>query len=395
MIATFSALLLFSLLLVGVRPGWTEVTQLLAPTLNATILSVHRDPSSSLNHLVLGTSLPSQYIHMAVTDDAKIVAQSAFADRIHRNAILRSAGDGSRLFLAFDVATAQGGYAIVFVESSNSGKTWSSPLSAVKFEVAGSLSDLLFVPETGRLFVFFTTYPGYELRMVSRAPGSAVFSAETRVAREAYHGYRSSAKAGYSTLQSSKAAYIHVAYRANGTDLLMYVRSDTNGVTWSSPKMVGDRILVDYVATVVSGPKFRQAIFISYVAPGGSRLVLYSSDLGEKFSEQLHMSKMLAPRWNQAGVTSCANADGSLSMLVSFIPGDGRTAPEYSLWDTLDMRQYARRNPFGKIRARQTGVDCVIDSVAKLRKTVVFATMWEQETCRLYMAVESEVIPAV
>eukprot|EP01022_Parablepharisma_sp_SALTPOND_P014585 TRINITY_DN1998_c0_g2_i2.p2 TRINITY_DN1998_c0_g2~~TRINITY_DN1998_c0_g2_i2.p2 ORF type:complete len:209 (+),score=8.62 TRINITY_DN1998_c0_g2_i2:107-733(+) len=166
---------------------WTEPIQLLdiSHSYSVVVWSVYRDPVSSLNHVLVSENNEVQYLHFALTDDGTVVSKSEFHDPGYGLAgVVKGANNGKNLFMALWSYMPGKRSAINFTESSNSGETWSKAQSIALSSTDRWLQDMVYIRETGRLFVFFIDQD-FTLRMVTRSPGSSVFSKDLVIAEDA------------------------------------------------------------------------------------------------------------------------------------------------------------------------------------------------------------------
>lgn len=93
---------------------------------------------------------------------------------------IRGAGNGRDLVAAVPFAEAQDtSFTILFAESHDGGKTWTTRTDVVSRREGGKdIQGLVLIPQSGRVLLIFTDQAEEELRIVTRSPGSAVFSAE-------------------------------------------------------------------------------------------------------------------------------------------------------------------------------------------------------------------------
>ncbi len=378
------------LLLFSSGLAWSEPTVLLDRHNEAiTIHSVYRDPGSSSTHVVVG--LPGQILHFAILESGGYY-KTMFATASPITAVLRGAGDGAKLFLAYMTVESERNV-VRFSESANGGKDWSSPVVvAVSTTFQKYLNDMVYIKETGRVIVFFSM--DAELRMASRPSGSIVFSAEGLVARNMY-AYIGSAVAGYSLFFSRP--YIHVAYKANaaGNYRLMYARSTDNGATWGAPISIGDAWAVVYLTKLIANSKMDSSVFISYtgarVGSLGTARMTYSTNYGSIFQPHVNITAN-SPNLNSAGLASCSDSKGDIKLLVSFFPRIDDT-PQLVMWDQSSIMSDSMSHPFNMIQVMNTGTDCSIDVEKSMMRVFTFATVWDGDNSKLYYATEETPVP--
>ncbi len=170
--------------------------------------SIYRDPTTLTNHLVYYENVFGYVYYMGVADNGTVL-KTAYLGRSHyMNGVIRGAGDGRRLFVALPINN-ESDYTIQFQLSENNGKNWTSSY-IVKQDGDKYFQDMMYVPSVDKLFVFFSTSPKGELRVVTSSGSHIQFSEETLVAPKAIFGY-SKAKAAYGLWQGKPC--LHVAFQ--------------------------------------------------------------------------------------------------------------------------------------------------------------------------------------
>ncbi len=375
-----------SLLFASVQSKWTATSLLEDFGGNAAkIMAVYREPNSPVSHVIVGARGLVQYMHLAVTDEGAILYKTSFREQMALNAVLRGAGDGKRLFLAVHHSA---GYrqVVSFCESADFGRTWTPRSRVASDDEDKYLADMVYERETGRVFVFLTTRDSLELRVVSRAPGSVAFSAETKLADLGSPVESNEARAGYTAKPQQNAYYVHVVYVGTTFGALMYLRSQDNGATWSVPREIAGGAKAFQVSQVLGTS---EAIYVSYVSGEGLGMLLYSTDHGATFSKPITLVTKNTPE-NSAGISECAGKKG---LLATFVPRK-LAGPAYALWNTATMKPEIRATPYdGLTDVTYAGVTCVMDTDGT-RKTTTTTVIHENAAYQLLVAVESERVPS-
>ncbi len=370
---------------------WSPPVRLLEfPGKNATVESVYRDPASALSHVVI--SCGHGYHYLAVTDSGEIVHRADFTETFAAyRAVIRGAGDGRGLFLAFNhvvrISSVRTAVTVNFTESSDGGKTWTSPISILRETPSQrkNLEDMLYLPLAGRVFVFFTEYPAFDLRMVTRPAGGIVFSPESVVVKDGvcYGSYR--VKANFNLYQSKPI--IHLVYKncSVGNYPMMYTRSSTNGATWTIPRVIEGTDYATHVTNFVSSPTLLLSggIYIAFTVGRNtpSRLA-YSADFGINFSSPVRMSQKNSEPWATHGVAACGGHVVSMCPTV-----DGNA--EYALWNVSEMTPRPQTHPYqGVGRITGAGLDCRTERGR--RNVSSFVTVGSRAGGALYFAANAE-----
>lgn len=382
------------LLLAGSALAWADPILLNHTTYNMTILSVYHDPVSSVSHVAV-KNINLYIAYFAVAENGTILYKCKFETTSPEAAVIRGAGDGKRIFMSYEVYS---GKHVAFSESVDGGAHWSTPIVVTQYLPENRyLEDMIYIKETGRVIIFFST-PS-DLRMVSRAPGSVVFSAAGRVAQQMYL-YFGHAVAGYSMFFAR--TYIHVVFR-NGIGAgcpLMYTRSSDNGVTWSIPKAISDSWSARYLTRMIVSGRMGASIFIGYMgtkregqspASVGAARMVYSLNYGATF--QAHVDVTLNSQgMNPAGLAQCENGK-EVNMLLSFFPRTN-DQPQIAMWDQSNVSPYYMKQPFNLLQIGSVGVGCTIDDANSVMKAFAFCTIWDGERAKLYYSFNAEPVPA-
>ncbi len=335
------------------------------------VASVYRDPSTSLNHAIIIDG--RQYRYFAVKDDGTVIhdrvlpsGRSSYTAR----AVIKGAGNGENLFVAFRCSVeGQEATSIVnFTESKDGGKNWAAPVSVTVLPTSSVklLLDMLYISETGRVFVFFLEQSKNQIRMVSRPANSLVFSGETTIVRD---GVWIDGHAAYTPIGARQ--YIYVVYIGLSKSQLMYVRSTTNGADWSVPAEISNGDPALQIRDVIAGTKLGSTLYIIYAPRYGPEKLLVSQDRGVSFGKPVPFTIKSSNFWSTDGVAVCA-ANETQHKLVSLSMVQGYAA-EYALWDMKKMEATRKQHPFESFwTVTTTGVECGFDAVKKERVTIGF-----------------------
>ncbi len=332
------------------------------------VLSVYRDPASSVNHVfVFVGGFNKNYYHMAVKDDGTVLHKTEFDLNGEDVARIRGTGDGRGLFLVYS----SGKTRIMFSESTDGGANWSEAVNIV--EDADSdyklLGDMLRV-DSGRLYVMFVYHVKFNeahIKMVTRSPGSSVFSKETVIATDADHDYNyygPSAAYGY----RGGKLYLHVVYLRPLTKnyKIAYTYSDNNGVSWSKRRELDgttETLNINYLKSV------DEHLYLSYtLRPSRNNLLqlVRSSDFGATFGppQTFYVSKSMEL------VTCSARNYKKLASLRSTRDPNF----EYATWDPATLKSGDASNITFPIDGYSVGtaIDCEVYVKKGLRKVVAF-----------------------
>lgn len=350
-------LILLLVLILLFAPTWAawfgplRVAEFKSATL---ILSTYRDPVARLTHVFARESQQFVGYHLAVTDAGTVASKTAFPGFGTIPAgIIRGAGDGRRLFIAFSSVRPVARDYINFTESADGGKTWTEPRYLLNSAGYIILKDVLYMQETGRVFVLFTT-PKDELRAASKPAGSAVFSSDLLVSRgvrwELYQ-----AKAVCISGPSPKQQIIHLLFVSEVIERLMYTYSSNNGLTWSEPRMVAAEEAAVGVVSAYTNERVGPRIYFGFIAQGLVKLI-YTEDGGKTFSAPATATSSELDGFGGAALCGTSRKP----TMATLFPLSSETV-EYALWNLSKMRPQYRNGPFVLTQVTSAGVECVSD----------------------------------
>ncbi len=376
------ALLTLVLAIFSVRADWSEPRAVLSTNHSAMDLqSIYRDPGNNGLHIVVGIGEGYLWVdfHPTAGVSANRTHRMHTAAGTYLSGVFRGAGDGRHLYLALSAPLDGVGInTAVLFESENSGVNWTNAQRVfLNDSVDRRLQDMIYVPETGRVFVFYVVPATGELRMVSRPRGSTVFSSESVVARGAGTVGRFVARAAFA--QSGSKSLLHVVYLTED-HRLMYTQSSTNGVTWTP----GKQLTVDKVASFY-GPVAGKAVHIAYVLPGSSTVakMIYSSDAGRSFSTPQTISTKPARSEPQFGEIAVCGTEILAGMFVT-----STATVEYTQWTAKEGTK-SLPHTFDMPRVQVAGADCVADAKTGNWTMMGFAVAGGEIESMLYVAANS------
>ncbi len=375
------------MLLATTHAGWTEPKKILSRDENAVIYiqGVYRDPTSSVNHVYYSTG--DIHHHKALLDDGTELYNTDFNNGYHEAAVLRGAGDGKRLFLAYRQRNPD---VVKFAESSNGGKSWSIPVSIVEESAEyRTFGDMLYVE--GRLFVFFIRMPEYSrpqeasIKMVSRAPNSLVFSPEKLIANNAAWSVEGLV-ASYE--RQGKRNYLHVAYNTGSleTSTIWYTQSVNNGVSWSRPREIKETM--GYYIKSMRNIGERLYLVYSLNSHSSVAMMVRSANHGATFS-----APMLFNLSSGTELATCASK--RYKRLATFRQIEEKQI-SYALWNHATIKKEYEENYFtGEDVVFSAGIDCVVDETRGEREIPAFFTeIRDHKFSEIFFTVNTEGIAA-
>eukprot|EP01022_Parablepharisma_sp_SALTPOND_P015209 TRINITY_DN212_c0_g1_i1.p1 TRINITY_DN212_c0_g1~~TRINITY_DN212_c0_g1_i1.p1 ORF type:complete len:401 (-),score=26.03 TRINITY_DN212_c0_g1_i1:192-1394(-) len=384
-------LLVASFLAIQGFAKWVGPIKLL-PTLDSDsyiVTSTYRDPTSHVNHLyyVEDCAAPHYQGYLAVSDTGEILHQTKYLSQgWFYGGTIRGAGDGQHLYLAIQSNYYKGAATVNLSESIDGGASWSQPSSILPNSDPNKFfQDMLYISETGRIFVFFFEEDSHALKVITRTPGSTVFSNPIVIATdfETNRVWRMNSKAVYNIWLNRQLIYI---FYVNRNDKLAYSRSATNGATWTSPKVISNDN-VYHVTEALANHKFSETIYVSYaLATDSYAKLIKTDDYGVTFTEPKSITKNYVNSGTTDGLALCGTKN--MVMLSAFFPTTSGTA-EYSLVDSETFEPFYKQHPFTESTVKTAGLDCTID-VPKSQLDVAIFVSKDQD---LLFALESDYYP--
>lgn len=370
-----------SLLLVALlaRAEWTQPRKLMT-TNKVQITSVYHDPTAFLNYLLLLDTEEGSLRFLVLSNDGAELYSILFNDANYTaSALVRGAGNGKNIFMALPYSTS-GESGILFSESTDGGFTWSNPAAVLPRGKDRRLQDVVYLAATGRVYVFFLC--GDQLRVVSRPPGSTVFSTKTLVANEVAP-----------RISAARAAHdgtaLHVAYVSlTSQDTVMYTRSENGGATWlPAQKLVKETVPVIAVTHMIASSA-SPLLLVAYTSRSAPAKLVYSRDHGRTFGLPVKITNVPASKVDSISGFAVCPGDMKRPLLDSMFPtNDGGV--EYAIWSADTMLPERRPHPFEGMNVVNTAaLGCQVDA-GKAKLTVgTFVTVWAEETGYLFNSAE-------
>eukprot|EP01022_Parablepharisma_sp_SALTPOND_P020859 TRINITY_DN390_c0_g1_i1.p1 TRINITY_DN390_c0_g1~~TRINITY_DN390_c0_g1_i1.p1 ORF type:complete len:406 (-),score=3.55 TRINITY_DN390_c0_g1_i1:108-1325(-) len=355
------------------------------------VLSIYHDPTTRVHHVLYNAASIETFQRYLLVSDAGIVLNNITFSNANWDftGVIRGVGDGQHVYMAMTSYLGSAKYAIKFTESTDGGKTWTTPSFIMEASSPDSyLQDMLYIAETGRVFVFFYE-KNYKLKMVTRPPGSNVFSKPILVASNIYPPIQMqmNAKTVYSTLMDQQI--LHLFY-ANYNGRLAYMRSTTNGATWS-PKLVPDDSLTHISAALIN-PKFSETIYVSYTSRGNRPAKLIKTeDHGITFTEPKPITKHHVHSATKEGLAICGTK--SSIKLATFFTTTSFIG-EYSWVDSKTLEPFNRPHPFTEPEIYTSALDCNLNLEKSQLSVTIIAARYVDNKADLFFAKETDFYPA-
>ncbi len=374
-------------LIQSTHSAWTGPVQLFEQAGYLEAESVYRDPVSRISHLLIYNESSWQTVYLAVNESGAVLYSTILGRKSHgRLAIIH--GEGKRLFVAISSWVNMDTYRTInLTESKDAGRTWTEPFEVPIAGWEKQLQEMLYVPETGRLFLFWETHE-CEIRVASRAAGSVTFTSQSLVAKLYYYG---------DTFQLARATYnlqagrpiIHVAFMDDQFKASVYYsRSINNGVTWTARRKISDiDSSVERVVAFMSRPESGPRLYVAYSSEGWSdpAKLIYSDDFGQTFSSPVKISKN-GTTHSLSGLSLCGTGEtGTIAGLMV----TRENYLEYSTWNTVTMKGNYKDYPLAGNNFYTAITDCVVDTARSLVNVTTFTGVHRDYRGSLYFVGES------
>lgn len=299
------------------------------------ITSYYYDPSSKISHVFFVEGLPGKNYYYALDENGNKLYSTVFTDSYGAwSGIIKGSDDGKSLFIAMQ------GYRKVgirmlsdvnFTESKDGGKTWSpvitTPHKSGSDETNRLLGDMIVQKQTGRIFIFYGLYESKELGMVTRTPGSTIFSQEVIIEKQIIP---EDITAAYTT--SGSTTTLHLFYGVSNA--LRYTQSTNNGNTWEYPENVLTYLYPHHYQAFVN-QAYSDNVYVGVFEGTPSKAALMiSKDSGETFKKSVYVTEQESNTdWNQMGFAVCGSKSVPFvaSMVVTY--KNNQRNPEYSWVD--------------------------------------------------------------
>ncbi|MDR3561745.1 MAG: hypothetical protein P4N59_09955 [Negativicutes bacterium] len=362
---------------------WTGPVLLFNESHHISSESVYRDPVTLVSHVLVYNTTARHPFHIAINDLGQILYRADFDQTYSTRAVIRGAGDGKHLLAALSYGLVDIHWtAINFTESFDGGRTWTRSASIPIEGKEKGLQDMIYIAETGRVLILMQNYDK-EIRAISRAPGSSVFSVPCFVGKPMYESTygQNFAQAAYNMWMNKPI--IHVTYRGSKfSDGLYYVRSNNNGVSWTTVRQIQEK--GDDISGLTGLRALGQRLFVSYstLKPHPYIKLFYTDDYGQNFSPVVAITKGELYHDN-AELAVCS--DRSKSAMVSLMLTGYGTTIAYSLLNTTSLNQTRREYPLVSHCFEICAVDCGVDADRSLINVSTFVEVLEYITKLRYL----------
>ncbi len=350
-----------TVLFIAASATWTGPKRILTLPNYAFVEAVYHDAASDVTHIAVYEEKALKARHLAVSSDGTVLYSTLFPGVCPLGPKIVIRGSGKQLFMALSYTFPDSPSKLGFTESSDNGKTWTK-VSGVENQGGKGLQDMIYVAETGRIFVFFTGNQEHQLMVASRPNNSIAFSPARTVAKDITSGYPRHAQASYNSWEGK--LMLHVVYVDDDDEELKYTKSLDMGMTWQpTKKAIVDDDDILHVMNMVSQPGLSPEIYVSYAKVGNLAKLTRSLDYGVTFESPRKFTKEYVFTKSESSSLLLCGSKALASLVVTWDSYNGDTFVEYALWARQEgeLKQYNRAYPTTK-RPVSVGADCTADA---------------------------------
>eukprot|EP01022_Parablepharisma_sp_SALTPOND_P033997 TRINITY_DN901_c0_g2_i1.p1 TRINITY_DN901_c0_g2~~TRINITY_DN901_c0_g2_i1.p1 ORF type:complete len:470 (-),score=11.06 TRINITY_DN901_c0_g2_i1:126-1340(-) len=280
-VCLFIAILVFH---TATATNWTQPTKIIKFDTLPMVFGMLTDFKRDYDHLFFWNGTNFNLSYLRIHNNAIDIYTQLTTDNTIEIASLAQSPDGQNLFIAFEDHYEDH---IYFLESSNSGQTWTQP---IKLSTKPSkLGVLKYIEETNRLYILYHRRDTGEAIFLTRPAGSSIFTPERVVWKIKETNRISSA---YTLERGQPIIHAISIELGEDGDYVTYARqSKTLGATWEGPNKIPINASHYYKTVTVADPKITDAYFIIYRGVQTDRPeVTYSMDHGKTYGKSVNLN---------------------------------------------------------------------------------------------------------
>jgi len=332
--------LLLALSVWTVKLKWTNAKNVVEMPYEGNMLlvaGVYTDPYNSVSHILCCRQGAREILYYAITEQGEVIHNNTYQDWAwgYEGAI-KGADDGKHIYMAFTTSTGSG-YYVNYTETNDGGATWKPFIRLTDNTELRFLRDLIYIPDTGRIFLFFTSHYDHQIKMVTKPRDSDIFSEEMLVVN--FVNVNPVGRIAAYTKSPNNRIILHVFY-IEMDNSFRYVNSFDNGITWSETRIINPGPVIQIIGPAYS-PLAPQTLIVG-ITTGKNATLYKTTDNGLTFSEPILTNDGVYGTGN-SGLEIC-NVNNKL-VLASFLQSK-KQKPEFAYWDLNEMKPNVIENPF-------------------------------------------------
>eukprot|EP01022_Parablepharisma_sp_SALTPOND_P034413 TRINITY_DN91699_c0_g1_i1.p1 TRINITY_DN91699_c0_g1~~TRINITY_DN91699_c0_g1_i1.p1 ORF type:complete len:468 (+),score=-15.64 TRINITY_DN91699_c0_g1_i1:156-1406(+) len=350
---------LLLLIFIGVGfSSWSPLATLSSSTTRVDAIDLYTDPKSGLSHFIFCRGINNQltyiqfdyFLNVVLEKNitTPVVMQFAFSSKI------LGKGDGKSLLLCVNGAALHSSADIYCSESTDSGTTWGKFWTIPRDsqdKLSRSYPSILYIPETGRFFIFYYLREN-KLAFVTRAAGSSVFTNERVIYNDPqFTQLTENLASSYSYVDRLMIVHLFwINVDSAKQRYTYYMNTSNNGVTWSGPIQLNDETPEKTESLGAVGvPSVSDKVVLTYKKTGYDsplKMQYYTAKI-KNWSEPLAFteSEQDIYQWEYK-TNSMAICGNTAHPYLIALSQTEHTFMEFSVWDLKRMNAERYSHPF-------------------------------------------------
>jgi len=273
--------------------------------------------------------------------------------------LIRGPKDGKHLYLALAIIE-KNIHKISYTESDDNGKTWAPLIDIYGTNTTNNieLNDMIYIKETGRLFIFYYEEETHSLYAITKPPGSTLFSKPTFIS-ECNHIYKYFiARATYTGYEGKHILQLFFI----NEKAVWFTQSTNNGFIWTKPKKVSGNYNVGVLNHAISdrtnGTNLTLASYTIEEKISPAKCV-YTIDFGNIFSFEFNLTDENVLYYEAVHAMTMFGNQATPLMATFFATMDRKA--ELSIWPLKNWNvQKKIDHPFTTGEIKSEGLDFVM-----------------------------------
>jgi len=347
--------------------------------------TVYYDPVSGVNHILYADDSYNFYWYAAVSDEGKVLYEKYWnVKNMAITGLIRGPKDGKHLYLALAIIE-KNIHKISYTESDDNGKTWAPLIDIYGTNITNNieLNDMIYIKETGRLFIFYYEEETQSIYAITKPPGSSLFSAPMFVCKSRATFKFFISRVTYNDINGRHILHLFFLYDTT----VFYTESFDNGLEWTPPKKVSGNHEVSLICQAVSDKtKGTNLVSVSYTIweKTSPAKFVYTQDFGSTFSSEFNLTDIGVNYYEAVHAMTMFGSKASPLMATFFATQDLQA--EFAIWTLKDsIVKKKMDHPFATGLIRSEGLDFVMVNENEF-KISAFVTGFKDQKCQLWFA---------